>query len=116
MDISILLIFLFFALLIYYIYVNKNHIIGYQTIKDYNSIDYNMTKLNNKYKRKSCDDYCSKELCNNFNIDIDNYKKCLNCQGKFKCHNQNTDKCEYCLSFGFNQCTKPINPKNNMCA
>ena len=57
MDISILLIFLFFVLLIYYIYVNKNHIIGYQTIKDYNSIDYNMIKLNNKYKRKSCDDY-----------------------------------------------------------
>ena len=115
MDISIILIFLFFILLIYYIYLNKNYIIGYQTIKDYNSIDFNLNNLNNKYKRKSCDDYCSKEICNNFNIDVNNYKKCLNCQGKFKCYNSYTDSCDYCLSLGINQCKTPINPKYNLC-
>jgi len=116
MDISIILIVLFFVLLFYYLYQNKNKIIGYQTIKDYTKPDYNFTKMNKIYKRNSCNDYCSKELCDNYDIDLQNYKKCLNCQGQFKCFNSYNNKCEFCYSFGLNQCKTPINPKNNICA
>lgn len=113
--ITIILILLFLFSLFYFIYVNKNVIIGYQTIKDYKKADYDLSTLDNLYKRKTCDDYCSKKLCNNYENNLKNYKKCLDCQKKFQCYNSFTDKCEFCFSFGINQCKTPINPKNNLC-
>lgn len=113
--ITILLIILFFSLLFYYIYLNQNKIISYQTIKQQNEIDFNLNDLNKKYHRSNCRDYCSENLCNNYDIDLVNYKKCLNCQKKFSCYNGYTDKCDFCLSMGIGQCKLPINPKNNFC-
>lgn len=117
MYISIILIILFFTLLFYYIYKNRNKVISYQIIKDnYVKKDYDLKNLNNKYKRYDCDDYCSARICKNYKIDKENYLKCLNCQAKFQCYNSNTDKCENCFSLGIGQCITPIDPKYNLCA
>ena len=118
LDISIILIFIFFLLLFYYINLNKNNIISYQTIKQYKNTGINNKELNeikNKYKRTTCNDYCSKYICDKYNIKLNNYKNCLKCQKKFKCYNVFTNKCENCISFGIGQCKLPNNPKNNLC-
>ena len=118
LDIRYVLILLFIGLLFYYINSNKNKIISYQTIKQFKIMGMNNNQLNNlknKYKRSNCNDYCSPELCNKYQIELNNYKKCLKCQKEFKCYNVYTDKCENCISLGIGQCNMPINPKNNLC-
>ena len=115
MYISIFLVFIFFVCLFYYIYKNKNNIVSYQTIKSPYKIDFDINKLNKSYHRNSCDDYCSKDLCNNYDIDLNNYIKCLECQKKLKCYNKLTNNCDFCFTFGIGQCKTPINPKNNLC-
>jgi hypothetical protein len=112
---TILLFILFLFSLFYYIYKNKNTIIRYQTVKEYIDEDYNISSLDKLYKRKSCNDYCSKNMCDNYYQKLDYYKKCNNCQKKFKCFNHLTNECDLCLSFGINQCISPINPKDNLC-
>ena len=113
--ITIVLIIIFLFSLSYYLYFNKNKIIGYQTIKSFEKQDADLSNLDDLYKRKTCNDYCSKNLCNNYEIKLNNYRKCLNCQKNFKCYNPFTNSCEFCFSFGINQCKTPINPKNNLC-
>lgn len=113
--ISIVLVVIFLFSFFYYLYKNKNSIIGYQTIKNFDKHDADLTKLDNLYKRKTCNDYCSSGICNNYEIKLNNYKKCLNCQKKFQCYNSFTDKCEFCFSFGINQCNAPENPINTLC-
>ena len=118
LDISYILIFLFLGLLFYYINSNKNNIISYQTIKQFKGNGINkkeLNEINNKYKRNSCNDYCSSELCDKYNIELNNFKNCLKCQKEFKCYNVFTNQCENCISFGIGQCKIPINPKNNLC-
>ena len=111
----IILFILFFMIFAYHVILSKNTVVGYQTIKEYNDIDYDLTKLNEKYHRKTCDDYCDLDICNQYEIDLDKYKKCLSCNRHFKCHNVFTDTCESCISLGINQCKMPINPKNKFC-
>ena len=91
----ILLTILFFMIFCYQILINKNKIIGYQTIKDYNEVDY--------------------DLCNQYEIQMDKFKKCMSCSNKLKCHNIFTNTCENCISMGIGQCKMPINPRNNFC-
>ena len=112
--VSIFLIILFFCLLFYYIYENQNKIISYQTTKQKKEKDYDLSKLK-KYKKTTCNDYCSNNLCDHYHTELYNYKKCLNCQKDFKCYNVFTNNCENCISFGINQCKMPLNPKNNFC-
>ncbi len=114
-SLTILLFILFLISLFYYTYKNKNTIIRYQTVKEYNDEDYNISSLDNLYKRKTCDDYCSKNMCDYYEQKLDNYKKCSNCQTKLSCFNPVTNECESCLSFGINQCIIPTNPKDNLC-
>lgn len=113
--VSFFLIFLFLTFLFYFIYKNKNNIISYQTIKKINQKNFDLNSLNKIYKRDGCNDYCSSQKCNNYEIDLYNYKKCLECQKKFKCYNSFTGNCETCMSFGIGQCKTPINPKYNLC-
>lgn len=113
--IGVFLIILFFILIFYFIKKNNNKIISYQTIKQNYKTDLDLTNLNNKYKRTNCNDYCSKDKCNNYEIDLNNFKKCVDCQRNFKCYNLFSDKCEPCITFGLGQCKKPINPKYNLC-
>lgn len=117
-SLTILLMILFFISLFYYIYKNKNTIIGYQTVKEYNAYrneDYNISTLDKLYKRKSCDDYCSKTTCDEYERKMEYYKNCQDCQKKLLCFNPITNKCEMCISFGINQCSVPPNPINNLC-
>ena len=111
----ILLTILFFMIFCYQILINKNKIIGYQTIKDYNEVDYDLSEINKKYHRNNCDDYCDLDLCNQYEIQMDKFKKCMSCSNKLKCHNIFTNTCENCISMGIGQCKMPINPRNNFC-
>jgi hypothetical protein len=113
--VTIVLIIIFIFSLIYYLYFNKNTIIGYQTIKNFEKQNADLSKLDDLYKRKTCDDYCSTDICNNYKIKLNNHKECLNCQKKFQCYNPFTNQCEFCLSLGINQCDTPINPINTLC-
>ena len=110
--VSIILIIIFFTSLFYFIYFNKNNIISYQTIKDFKKSDF----LNKKFcKRKNCNDYCSKESCDRYHVKLNHYINCLKCQKKLSCYDNLNSECYPCLKFGFNQCIKPINPKNTYC-
>lgn len=113
--ISIILIVLFLFSFVYYLYFNKNKIIGYQTIKNFEKQDADFTELDKLFKRKTCDDYCSRDVCTKYETELNNYKKCLTCQKNLKCFNPLTNQCEFCFSFGINQCKSPLNPKNNLC-
>ena len=113
--ISLFLIIIFFTILFYTINKNKNLIISYQTIKQNKLKNYDLKKLNNEYERENCDDYCSRDICADYDVKLNNYKKCLECQKKFKCYNVFTDECENCISFGIGQCMTPVNPKYNLC-
>ena len=111
----ILLIILFLMVFCYQVLIQKNKIIGYQTIKNYNDADYDLNDINNKYHRNSCDDYCHLDICNQYEIQMENFKKCVSCSKKLKCHNIFTDTCENCLSMGLGSCKMPLNPRNNFC-
>jgi len=97
----ILLIILFVMIFCYQILFYKNKIIGYQTIKDYNEVDYDLTDLNKKYHRNNCDDYCDLDICNQYENKMDQFKTCLSCSKKLKCHNIFTNTCESCITFRF---------------
>ena len=76
-SLTILLFILFLFSLFYYIYKNKNTIIRYQTVKEYNDEDYNTSSLDNLYKRKTCDDYCSKNMCDYYEQKLDIIKNAV---------------------------------------
>lgn len=114
--IGVFLIILFFILIFYFINKNNNKIISYQTIKQNYKSDFDLSNVNKKYKKYNCNDYCSNEICNNYDTDLNNFRKCIECQKKLKCYNIFTNSCEPCITFGIGQCKKPINPKYNLCA
>ena len=113
--IGTLISILFFIIFTIYFTHYQNKIIGYQIIYKSKDIDYDLNSLEKDLKRKNCNDYCDKSLCDQYNNKLEVYKKCIQCTRQFKCYNSINNRCKTCFSMGINQCHLPIDPKNNFC-
>jgi hypothetical protein len=119
-----ILIIIFFAIFLNYIFTTKNQLVKFKVTKtEFPSLYYknNDDKLKFNYEFNNCNQMCNKNFCDEYHTQMIKYDLCKECKKENKCYDSLKSSCVECKNnqtcedmYGCNN-KPPKNPIKNYC-